>query len=148
MKTTLLLVILLGSAFAHAKLAENFIKQTMHADIEDFAQKYENTKIRIIDSNIRMSINPLQWLMMVKDVASGETRRVMTFNYSEDGSEEIKKGYLVMTYERQPNDEFNEEECYEFSVSKIRFDTGNFNLSGTIPGFTTIRTIEKCIGES
>lgn len=126
---------------------DRFVDATLSSDIETFSESYRDEKIKVIETSTRVSINPLQWLLMIKDLASGETRRVMTFKYKVEGSAEIKKGFLVMTYEKQKELSDENEDCYRFDINKMIFDTSIFNISGTVPGFRTVRTIEQCLNE-
>ena len=125
-----------------------FVIDTVTQDLEYFSQSFYNKKIKITEASTRISLNPLQWLLMLKDLAASEKRKVMVFRYKEEGAPNLKKGYTVMTYSKVNTIGDEDEVCYLVSLNKLEMDISWVNLTGILPGLKSLRTIERCVGET
>ena len=123
----------------------DFVKDSITKDLEEFSLSYFNKRIKITEAKTRISINPLQWLLMLKDLAASEKRKVMIFKYKEDEANNLKKGYTIFTYSKLIE---NDEVCFQIALNKLEMDISWLNISGLVPGIKNLRVIERCISKS
>lgn len=146
MKVLLLLFLMINVSWAESAFNESvFIKDTITKDLEEFSLSYYNKRIKITETKTRISINPLQWLLMLKDLAASEKRKVMIFRYKEDEANNLKKGYTIFTYNKFKE---NGDVCFQIAINKLEMDISWLNISGVVPGIKNLRIINRCVGEN
>ncbi|MAZ47723.1 MAG: hypothetical protein CME65_04125 [Halobacteriovoraceae bacterium] len=146
MKILLLVFLVMDVSWAASVFNESdFVKDSITKDLEEFSLSYFNKRIKITEAKTRISINPLQWLLMLKDLAASEKRKVMIFKYKEDEANNLKKGYTIFTYSKLIE---NDEVCFQIALNKLEMDISWVNISGLVPGIKNLRVIERCISKS
>lgn len=148
MKALWIILFVFSSTAARADFDEvSFIKETVSQDIEEFSSNFYSKKIKITDVSTRISLNPLQWLLMLKDLAASEKRKVLVFKYKEEEAPNLKKGFAILTYQKVKPFDSDEEKCFQISINKLEMDVSWIKFSGVFPGLKTLRAIERCVGE-